>query len=272
MSQSIKDHYQSSPLFGANAPYVEDLYETWQRDPAAVPENWQQFFAAMEGSQGSAPARRARAVARPAPPVARRTPARQPADALGEKQAAVARLIQVYSQRGYQMADLDPLGLAERRVPQVLRPEHTGLADEDMELEFFTTGLASTGGAKMKLKDIVALLRRVYSGKVGVEFAHISRGRERNWLRERFEKGMLEEPFSAADRRHVLAQLSAAEGIERYLHTRYVGQKRFSLEGGESLIPMLDDLIQQGGARGVQEIILGMAHRGRIMGLVNVVG
>ena len=99
----------------------------------------------------------------------------------------------------------------------------------------------------MRLKDIIALLRRVYSGKVGADFAHLSRGRERHWLRERLERGMLGDPFSAAERRHILGELTAAEGIERYLHTRYVGQKRFSLEGGDSLIPMLDDLIQQGG-------------------------
>jgi len=272
MSQSIKDHYQSSPLFGANAPYVEDLYETWQRDPESVPENWRRFFAGMAPEPGAMPRRPAPGTVRRLAPVTRAASPARAADALGEKQAAVARLIQVYSQRGYQMADLDPLGLAERRVPQVLRPEYTGLTDADMDTEFFTTGLASTGGAKMKLRDIVALLRRVYSGTVGAEFAHLSRGRERTWLRERLEKGMLGDPFSAADRRHILGQLTAAEGIERYLHTRYVGQKRFSLEGGDSLIPMLDDLIQQAGARGVQEVIIGMAHRGRINVLVNVLG
>jgi len=184
----------------------------------------------------------------------------------------VSRLIQVYQLQGHQMADLDPLGLIERIVPQVLRPEQTGLGDADMETGFFTTGLASTDGALMKLKDIVALLGRVYSGKIGADFAHVSRGRERSWLRERLERGVLGDPFTAEDRRHFLAQITAAEGIERYLHTRYVAQKRFSLEGGDSLIPMLDDLIQQGGARGVQEIILGMAHRGRINVLVNVLG
>jgi 2-oxoglutarate dehydrogenase E1 component len=272
MSQSLKDYYQSSALFGANAPFVEDLYEAYQRDPASVPENWRRYFTGMGGqatvetrrtvASPAAPWRPARVVAGPA----------RASDVIGEKQAAVARLIQVYSLRGYQMADLDPLGMAERRVPQVLRPEYTGLGEADLDTEFFTTGLASTGGARMRLRDILALMQRVYSGKVGADFAHLSRGRERQWLRERLEKGMLGEPFSAQERRHILGELTAAEGIERYLHTRYVGQKRFSLEGGDSLIPMLDDLIQQGGSRGVQEIIIGMAHRGRINVLVNVLG
>ena len=269
MSQSIRDRYLSSPLFGTNAPYVEDLYESFQRDPASVPENWRRFFAGM-GAPGAAavpgqhpPA--GRAIARAPAPV-------RPADAVSEKQAAVSRLIQVYSQRGHQIADLDPLGLAERRVPQVMRLDYAGLGEADLEHEFFTKGLASTGGARMKLRDILALLRRVYSGKIGADYAHLSRSRERAWIRERLEQGQLGEPFTAEERRHILGQLTAAEGIERYLHTRYVGQKRFSLEGGDSLIPMLDDLIQQGGAHGIQEIVVGMAHRGRINVLVNILG
>jgi 2-oxoglutarate dehydrogenase E1 component len=124
----------------------------------------------------------------------------------------------------------------------------------------------------MKLKDIVALLEKIYCGKIGAEFAHISRARERLWLRKRFEQGMASDPLSDDDRLQILEQLTSAEGIERYLHTRYVGQKRFSLEGGESLIPMIDDVIQQGGASGIREIVIGMAHRGRINVLVNILG
>jgi 2-oxoglutarate dehydrogenase E1 component len=268
MNQSLKDRYRSSPLFGANASYVEDLYETYQRDAAAVPDNWRAFFGSM-GTAVPGTAARHPVAAPPAPVVTH--PAR-PGDVLTEKQAAVARLIQVYSQRGHQIADLDPLGMAERRIPDVLRLEAIGLGEADMDTAFFTTGLASTGGARMRLRDILDLLRRVYSGKVGTEFAHVSSDHERQWLRERIERGMLGDPFSAAERRQILGQLTAAEGIERYLHTRYVGQKRFSLEGGDTLIPMLDDLIQQSGLRGVQEIVIGMAHRGRINVLVNVLG
>jgi 2-oxoglutarate dehydrogenase E1 component len=170
------------------------------------------------GPTGPATAVRGAAMVRPAAAAVRGGSPARPADAIGEKQAAVARLIQVYSQRGYQVADLDPLGIAELHVPQVLRPEYIGLSEADMETGFFTTGLTSTGGAKMRLRDIIALLRRIYSGKVGADFAHLSHDRERQWLRERLEKGMLGDPFSAAERRHILGELTAAEGIERYLH------------------------------------------------------
>lgn len=272
MSQSLQDRYRSSPLFGANAPYIEELYEAYQRDPAAVAENWRQFFAAMAAT-GPGPRRVAPVVAhRPTRPLVRPSRAGRPGDDVTEKQAAVARLIQVYSQRGHQIADLDPLGLAERRIPDVLKPESLGLGTADMDTAFFTTGLASTGGAPMRLRDILTLLQRIYSSKVGADFAHVSHDHERQWLRERFEQVMLGDALAATERRQVLAQLTAAEGIERYLHTRYVGQKRFSLEGGDTLIPMLDDLIQQSGVRGVQEIVIGMAHRGRINVLVNVLG
>ena len=190
----------------------------------------------------------------------------------GEKQAAVSRLIQVYSLRGHQIADIDPLGLMDRKVPGVLKLDYLGLTDADMDTEFHTGGLAGTGNERMRLGDILALLKSIYCGKIGAEFAHISRARERLWLRKRFEQGAASDTITSDERIWILEQLTSAEGIERYLHTRYVGQKRFSLEGGESLIPMLDDLIQQGGATGIREIVVGMAHRGRINVLVNILG
>ena len=192
--------------------------------------------------------------------------------ASGEKQAAVSRLIQVYSLRGHQIADIDPLGLMERRVPGVLKPDYLGLTDADMDSEFYAGGLAGMDNERMKLRDIFAMLKSIYCGKVGVEVAHVSRAKERLWLRKRFEQGFTRDTLTTEERLWILQQLTSAEGIERYLHTRYVGQKRFSLEGGESLIPMLDDLIQQGGASGVREIVIGMAHRGRINVLVNILG
>ncbi|MDH3533367.1 MAG: 2-oxoglutarate dehydrogenase E1 component, partial [Gammaproteobacteria bacterium] len=190
----------------------------------------------------------------------------------GEKQAAVSRLIQVYSLRGHQIADIDPLGLMDRRTPGVLKLDYLGLSESDMDTEFYTGGLAGRGNERLTLREILSMLQSIYCGKIGAESAHISRARERLWLRKRFEQGHAERTLTTEERLWVLEQLTSAEGIERYLHTRYVGQKRFSLEGGESLIPMLDDLIQQGGKAGVREIVIGMAHRGRINVLVNVLG
>ncbi|HEX5418362.1 MAG TPA: 2-oxoglutarate dehydrogenase E1 component, partial [Gammaproteobacteria bacterium] len=196
-------------------------------------------------------------------------PAAAPAS---QKQAAVSRLIQAYSLRGHQIADLDPLGLWQRHVPAVLKLDYLGLDESDLDREFYTGGLAGTGHARMKLRDILALLKHVYCGKLATELAHISRARERLWLRERFEDCLAHRKISKEEQLAILGSLTRAEGIERYLNTRFVGQKRFSLEGGETLIPMLDDLIQRAGQRGVQELVIGMAHRGRLNVLVNVLG
>lgn len=277
MSNTLKDRIASTPLFGGNASVVEALYEDYLADPGSVAPGWQDYFASL-GDSGNeiihseiresllAEARDGRRTTRV------KTASSGSKKASDRKQAAVSRMIQVYSLRGHQIADIDPLGLMERPMPGVLKLDYLGLSEADMDTEFYTGGLAGTANQRMTLRDILALLKRIYCGKVTVEVAHISRARERLWLRARFEKGLVSDWLNDAGRRKILEQLTHAEGIERYLHTRYVGQKRFSLEGGESLIPMLDDLVQQGGASGVREIVVGMAHRGRINVLVNTLG
>ncbi len=277
MAKSLQDLYASSPLYGSNAPSVEAMYEQYIRNPDAVPDGWRRYFRTLDNGQpqvAHGPIRdRLVEKAR-----ARRTNGRGLASAAqgplpaGEKQAAVSRLIQIYSLRGHQIADIDPLGIMDRHTPGVLKLDYLGLGKSDMDTEFYVGGLAGGSNRRMKLRDILALLRKIYCGKIGVEFAHVSRSRERLWLRKQFEQGMVSDSLPDRDRLWLLEQLVAAEGIERYLHTRFVGQKRFSLEGGESLIPMLDDLIQRGGASGVTELVIGMAHRGRINVLVNVLG
>jgi 2-oxoglutarate dehydrogenase E1 component len=277
MSKSLKDQYASSPLYGNNAIAVEGLYARFQQDPDSVSDAWRQYFSAL----GSGPdeARHAQirehlvARSRAAPSNGKaHAGAGQVVVAADEKQAAVSRMIQVYSLRGHQIADIDPLGVMERPVPGVLKLDYLGLTDADMDTEFYTGGFAGTGNRRMTLRDIIELLRKIYCGKIGAEFAHISRARERLWLRKHFEQGVVSGSLDSEERVWLLQQLTAAEGIERYLHTRFVGQKRFSLEGGESLIPMIDDLIQQGGQSGVKELVIGMAHRGRINVLVNILG
>jgi 2-oxoglutarate dehydrogenase E1 component len=275
MSTVFKRQYESSPLQGANATYVEWLYEQYLAEPGSVPPEWRQYFGTLGAdASGETPhgpvvqavgrrlrERRAAAGA----PLGEDAPA-------SEKQAAVSRLIQVYSLRGHQIADLDPLALWQRPIPAVLTFDFLGLEEADLAREFYTGGLAGTGTARMKLQDILALLKQIYCGKLAAEFAHISRARERLWLREQFEASRVHSLLAAEEQTAVLHSLTRAEGIERYLNTRFVGQKRFSLEGGETLIPMLDDLIQRAGEQGVQEIVIGMAHRGRLNVLVNVLG
>ena len=277
MSNSLKDQYASSPLYGSNAPAVEAMYEQFVRNPDSVPEGWRRYFRTLSEGQAEVahgPIRerlieKARTSRAPGNGVATASGTAVAAD---EKQSAVSRLIQVYYLRGHQIADLDPLGIMERHTPGVLKLDYLGLTESDMDTEFHTGGLAGTGNRRMKLRDILDLLREIYCGKIGGEFAHVSRARERLWLRKHFEKGVVAGHYPDEVRLWLLDALIAAEGIERYLHTRFVGQKRFSLEGGESLIPMLADLIQQGGMSGVKELVIGMAHRGRINVLVNVLG
>ena len=276
MSKNLQEQYAQTPLFGGNAGAVEALYQQYITDPASVAPAWRDYFDALDDANTEL----AHAEIRHRLRQAARNGGRSAAVSIvtgspvadGEKQAAVSRLIQVYSLRGHQIADIDPLGLMQRPVPGVLKRDYLGLADADLDTEFYTGGLAGTGNRRMRLRNIIDLLQKIYCGKIGAEFAHVSRARERLWLRKRFEQGMAGDNLVDKDRRTILEQLTGAEGIERYLHTRYVGQKRFSLEGGESLIPMIDDVIQCGGATGIREIVIGMAHRGRINMLVNILG
>jgi len=272
MSRSLQELYGTSPLFGANAPYVEALYEAYIDDPSSVPEAWQTYFAGLrtgvtrETAHG--PVKEA-ILARSRLPRA----AGVALDGDGaRKQGAVSRLIQIYANRGHLIAAIDPLGMMTRPTPRVLELGYLGLTEADLESEFFTGSRTPGVPARMKLKDIIAQLRHIYTGPVGAEFAHVSEAEERLWLQEKFQDGRLHHRFSVDEKRNLLWQLTAAEGLERYLHTKYVGQKRFSLEGGDALIPLLDDLVQQCGIRKVEEIVIGMAHRGRLNVLVNVLG
>jgi 2-oxoglutarate dehydrogenase E1 component len=188
------------------------------------------------------------------------------------KQGAVSRLVQIYANRGHLVANLDPLGMQKRARPRVLELGYFGLNEADLDTEFLTGSRPDELAPKLKLREIIAQLEYAYCGTIGAEFAHVSDTEERLWLQDQYLLGRLRGKLTTEEQKNILAQLSAAEGLERYLHTKYVGQKRFSLEGGDSLIPLLDDLIQMGGQQGIEECIIGMAHRGRLNVLVNVLG
>jgi len=184
----------------------------------------------------------------------------------------VSRLIQVWINRGHLLASIDPLALSPRPRPRVLDLDYFGLTPADLDTEFFTGSRTEAVPKRMKLRDILAQLQHIYAGNVGAEFAHVSDSEERLWLQDEFQEGRLKHRFSTEEQRNILWQLTAAEGLERYLHTKYVGQKRFSLEGADAFIPLLDDLIQNSGAVCVEEVVIGMAHRGRLNVLVNLLG
>ncbi len=160
----------------------------------------------------------------------------------------------------------------KRERPRVLDPGYVGLGEADLDTEFYTGSRNGWMPKRATLREILARLEQVYCGTIGAEFAHVSDADERIWLQDEFQLGRMQQRFSAEERRNILWQLTAAEGLERYLHTRFVGQKRFSLEGAEALIALLDDLVQESGRGGVEEAIIAMAHRGRLNVLVNVLG
>jgi 2-oxoglutarate dehydrogenase E1 component len=283
MSDSLADQFASTALYAGNADFVEDLYEQFLKDPGSVEPGWAGYFARLAagaaaertGSESSHRQMRERLAARlqkPAADAASSPPAGELAGAASAKQAAVSRLIQVHANRGHLIANLDPLGLSPRAVPYILDPKYFGLSDADMETEFFTGSRTPALPARSRLKDILATLKFIYCDTIGAEFAHVSDTEERLWLQDNFQAERIQHRFSAEEKKNILRQLTAAEGLERYLHTKYVGQKRFSLEGGDSLIPLLDELVQQEGRAGIEETVIGMAHRGRLNVLVNLLG
>jgi 2-oxoglutarate dehydrogenase E1 component len=261
---------EPTPLYGGNAEFLDALYEQYLRDPGSVEERWRSYFAQMGGPSGERAHEPLReAIAGRA--AAGRAPA--PADTAGNaRQAAVSRLIQVWINRGHLIANIDPLGLMPRPHPRALDPEYFGLSSADLDTEFFTGSRIEAVPQRLPLREILAELRQIYAGTVGAEFAHISNSEERLWLQDEFQQGRLRQLFTAEEQRNLLWQLTAAEGLERYLHTRYVGQKRFSLEGTDALIPLLDDFVQRAGDAGVEDVVIGMAHRGRLNVLVNLLG
>ncbi|MEX0914818.1 MAG: thiamine pyrophosphate-dependent enzyme, partial [Wenzhouxiangellaceae bacterium] len=269
MTEDLERKYRTSHLSGLNAAYVEELYEEFLDDPDSVPEYWRETFRGL--LDGADDDTRHRAIAAHFEAVGRQ-PAGQQAGAAAEdfKQAGVLRLINAYRVRGHQRANLDPLGLSERPVVPDLDLEFHNLSEADLDTEFHTGSLAAPD--HLKLSEIIEICRRTYCDTVGAEYMHIADTNQRRWLQQRLERTSGSYELPTEDRKRLLEKLGAAEGLEKYLHSRYVGQKRFSLEGGESLIPLFDTLIRHSGSQGIREMVIGMAHRGRLNVLVNVLG
>ncbi len=277
MQQGIMELlWRSSHISGGNAVYVEALYETYLRDPNAIPAEWRDYFDRLPQVNGTH-------VDIPHSTVQEhfallgRQKQRPPAASSGvsteyeRKQVRVVQLVSAYRQRGHQKARLDPLGLQEReRVPD-LELGYYQLSEADFDT-LFQTGSLLIGKAEATLREIVDALERTYSRTIGAEFGHIVSTEERTWIAARMEGVRGEPQYDPAVKRLLLERLSAAEGLEQFLAARYPGAKRFGLEGGESLIPMMDELVQRGGGYGAKEIVVGMAHRGRLAVLVNIFG
>ena len=280
-TKSVYQTYQGNTyLFGGNAPYVEEMYENYLANPGSVPDSWREYFDALQhvpavdGSNAkdvphlpviNAFAERAKAGG---------TQVVQASGAdseLGRKRTAVQQLIAAYRNVGARWADLDPLKRAERPDIPELEPAFYGFSDADMETVFNTSN-TFFGKDTMSLRDLLNALRETYCGTIGAEFMYITDQTQKRWWQQKLESARTNPQLGAEQKIHVLERLTAAEGLERFLHTKYVGQKRFSLEGGESFIVAMDELVNQAGKQGVQEIVIGMAHRGRLNVLVNTLG
>ena len=280
-TKSVYQTYQGNTyLFGGNAPYVEEMYESYLANPGSVPDSWREYFDALQhvpATDGSnakdvphlpvinAFAERAKAGG---------TQVVQASGAdseLGRKRTAVQQLIAAYRNVGARWADLDPLKRAERPNIPELEPSFYGFTDADMETVFNTSN-TFFGKETMPLRELLNALRETYCGTIGAEYMYITDQGQKRWWQQKLESARANPQLSAEQKKHVLERLTAAEGLERFLHTKYVGQKRFSLEGGESFIVAMDELVNQAGKQGVQEIVIGMAHRGRLNVLVNTLG
>ena len=275
----MQQYRSNSYLFGGNAPYVEELYEAYLNNPGSVPDNWRTYFdnlqhvPATDGSES-------RDVAHA--PVIESFAQRAKANAfalkassadleVARKQVHVQSLVAAYRNIGARWADLDPLKRTERpKIPE-LEPAFYDLTESDMDITF---SAANTyfGKENMSLRELLQALRETYCGTVGAEYMHITDQGQKRWWQQKLEAARSKAAFTVEQKKHILGRLTAAEVLERYLHTKYVGQKRFSLEGGESFIAAMDEVIQQAGNKGVQEIVIGMAHRGRLNVLVNTLG
>jgi len=266
--------WENSYLFDGNAPFIESLYESYLQDPAAVPEKWRQYFDRLAAGAHDVPHAPVRELF--AHPARQHTPPLAPelycsdVAALERKQVQVLQLINAHRFLGVRHADLDPLKRQEPAPVAELDPAHYGLTASDLDSVFGTGSFV--GPAQAPLREILATLKQTYCGTIGLEYMHITDVAQKRWLQARFEACRSTPNYSAEEKRHILGRLTAAEMLEKYLHTRYVGQKRFSLEGSESLIPLLDGLVHHAARQSVQELVIGMAHRGRLNVLVNILG
>lgn len=273
--------WSTSHISGGNAAYVESLYEKYLSDPSAVSEAWRSYFDQLPRVNGvitnDVPhseiieyfellgKNRARPLVAPG--------AGQADSKFERKQVEVVQLVNAYRLSGHRKAKVDPLGLKKIASGDLeeLELRFHGLSAADLDL-VFQTGDLSFGKSEAPLRDIVADLEKTYCGSIGAEVMHITNFAERSWLLNRLESHRSTPNWSKEIRLNILQRLSAAEGLERHLDSKYPGTKRFGLEGGESFIPMLDELIKRAGTYGAKEMVIGMAHRGRLNTLVNILG
>ena len=293
-NNSNSDHIEKqddSLLDGNNIIYLESLYESYLKDPQSISSKWQSYFSSLANNSEQTEVLHSEVRAHfkalaldnrslNCSPQDNYSPQDNNADHCSveiknEKQVKVLQLINSYRFSGHKKAHTNPLNEVNLNTPELpevpeLTLQYHDLGAEDLASKFITGSLFAKD--EMSLEKIIHQLEHSYCDVIGAQYMYLSSTEEKRWLQERLESRLNQTDFSVEDQTKILKKLIAAETLERYLHTRYVGQKRFSLEGGDSLIPLLDALIQHAGETGVNEIVLGMAHRGRLNVLINIMG
>ncbi|EJL85859.1 2-oxoglutarate dehydrogenase [Pantoea sp. RIT-PI-b] len=272
-NSAMKPWLDSSWLAGANQSYIEQLYEDFLTDPDSVDDMWRELFQQLPGT-GVKPEQfhsTTRDYFRRLAKDATRYTSTVTDPAANSKQVKVLQLINAFRFRGHQHANLDPLGLWKQDTVADLDPAYHDLTDADFQ-ESFNVGSFAIGKETMKLADLFAALQQTYCGSIGAEYMHINNTDEKRWIQQRLESVVGHASFSSDEKKGFLKELTAAEGLEKYLGAKFPGAKRFSLEGGDALVPMLREMIRHAGKSGTREVVLGMAHRGRLNVLINVLG
>lgn len=279
MQESVmKAWWDSSHMAGANAAYVEELYETYLEDPQSVSENWRQIFDNLPKVDGveletnhTAIKNQFRQLAALGPTARMSSPSVPSANVSDDRQVKVLQLINAYRFRGHQNANLDPLGLWKQERVRDIELSHHNLSEQDFD-SVFNVGSYAIGKDAMSLGELFKSLNRTYCGSIGAEYMHITDTDQKRWLQQKIESVQAKPEISRDEKLSILKGLTAADGMEKYLGSKFPGAKRFSLEGGDALIPMLKGLITKAGTTGTKEVVIGMAHRGRLNVLVNVLG
>ncbi|MCK4708375.1 MAG: 2-oxoglutarate dehydrogenase E1 component, partial [Gammaproteobacteria bacterium] len=276
-THKMLQQWQSSFLNAGSAAWVEGIYEDYLRDPNSVAGKWRELFDTLPRINGQQQVDIPHSEIRQQfLQLARQSTCNKKVSQSSgsleyeRKQVRVLQLINAYRFRGHQWAALDPLQQLKKPDIPELNLYHHQLTEADFDTEFETGSLV--GVDAIPLRNIIDILQKTYCKSVGAEYMHSMETEEKRWIQQRLESVCSTPSFSHEERINLFQRLTAAEGLEKYLHTKYVGQKRFSLEGGESLIPLLDTLVERAGVHGIQEVVIGMAHRGRLNVLVNIMG
>lgn len=275
--KSMQELWQDSYLAAGNESYLENLYESYLMNPQSVDSEWRNYFDSLLKKMGrSTPDVSHNAIREEFLQLARNTAntlAVQGLDTYQDQaQERVIELITAYRRLGHLQANIDPLDPNRSLYSPTLELAYYGFTNQDSNKSFNVGTFAGLNKSHATLTELHQALRRVYCNTIGFEYMHINRNEEVEWIRERIEQGWANFKPSNEEKQRLLDRLVVADGLEKYLGTRYVGQKRFSLEGGDSLIPLMDTIVNRGSQNGVKEIVIGMAHRGRLNVLVNIVG